>query len=68
MASCITIEFLLVFLLNTQSYDIVLKQECLTGKSLTDSTIEFKTEKTFKPVEILSYNHNDKFYYAKLKD
>ena len=65
---CFTIEFLLVFLLNTQSYEIVLKQECEVDKQSDETTTEFRIETSFKPVEILSYNHNDKFYYAKLKD
>ena len=65
---CFTIEFLLVFLLNTKSYEIVLKQECEVSKQSAETTTEFRIETSFKPVEILSYNHNDKFYYAKLKD
>ena len=65
---CFTIEFLLVFLINTQSYEIVLKQECEVNKQDTETVTEFRIETSFKPVEIISYNHNDKFYYAKLKD
>ena len=66
--SCVAIEFLLVFLMNTQSYEIVIKEECEVSKTSYETTTEFLLEESLKPVEILSYNHNDKFYYAKLKD
>lgn len=66
--SCVAIEFLLAFIINTQSYEIVIKEECEVSKTSYETKIQFSLEESFKPVEILSYNYNDKFYYAKLKD
>ena len=66
--SCIAMNFLLVFILDTQSYEVVIKQECWKQESSVESSTVYEIETSFKKVDIISYNHEEQFYYAKLKD
>lgn len=66
--SCIVLNFMIVFLMDTQSYEIAIKQECWNKGSENKSILAYELEESFKKVDIISYNHEEQFYYAKLKD
>lgn len=65
---CTAMNFLLVFLIDTKSYEIAIKQECWKKGSEDKSVLVYELEESFKKVDIISYDHKNQFYYAKLKD
>lgn len=66
--SCIVLNFMIVFLMDTKSYEIAIKQECWKKGSEDKSVLVYELEESFKKVDIISYDHKNQFYYAKLKD
>ena len=66
--SCTVLNFLLVFIIDTNNYEVALKQECWEDESSVKSETVYKIETSFKEIAIISYDHKNKFYYAKLKD
>ena len=52
--SCIAMNFLLVFVLDTQSYEVVIKQECWKQESSVESSTVYEIETSFKKVDIIS--------------
>ena len=64
---CDTINFLLVFLVDTGSYETVIKQECWKKESSTESSIVYEIETSFDKIDIISYDNEKQIYYAKLK-
>ena len=64
---CTAINFLLVFILDTQSYEVVIKQECWKKESSTESSIVYEIETSFDKIDIISYDNEKQIYYAKLK-
>ncbi len=65
---CTAINFMIVFLIDTKSYEIAIKQECWKKGSEDKSVLVYELEESFKKVDIISYDHKNQFYYAKLKD
>lgn len=66
--SCMVINFMIVFLIDTKSYEIAIKQECWNRGSENKSVLVYELEESFKKVDIISYDNKNQFYYAKLKD
>lgn len=58
---------MLVFIIDTQSYEVALKQECWPNKSSERSFTSYKLETSFTELDIISYDHKTQFYYAKFK-
>lgn len=62
---CIVINFMLVFILDTNKTDTAIVMDCFTSGS-EEKRINLLMNQN-NEVEVLSYNHEEKLYYVKIK-
>ena len=60
---CIALNFFIAYLINTNSYETVVRQDCIINNK---SEIVFTlAELNQSKVEVIHYNQKDNIYYAK---